>query len=165
VETDKGHHYFLARWRDLWNWDRDHIPAIGPTTTRFKCQQSNDSANKWRRARASGRDQSISEPRACNYVAAQRTERKGLSMGARAYTAASSASRPGASPAGACSAGPASPAAFHKWGSTTRRQWTTRAAKITIAPAAGISRGAAPHRQRFPILHAGERDAHDLHEA
>jgi hypothetical protein len=34
----KGHHYFVARRRDLWNWDRDHIAEGGSTGARFKCQ-------------------------------------------------------------------------------------------------------------------------------
>jgi hypothetical protein len=61
--------------------------------------------------------------------------------GACAYTAASSASRPGAGPAGACSAGLASAAAVHDRSGATRRWWPTRGAKIAIVHASSRNGG------------------------
>jgi hypothetical protein len=59
VETDKGHRYFVACRRDLWNWDRDCVPADGSTATRFKCQYANGSPNKRHGARFSRWNETI----------------------------------------------------------------------------------------------------------
>jgi hypothetical protein len=59
VETDKGYRYFVAGWRGLWSWDRYCVAEGESNTTRRKCQQSNGSANKRRRAGFSGRNNSL----------------------------------------------------------------------------------------------------------
>jgi hypothetical protein len=59
VETDKGHHYFVAGWRGLRSWVSFCVAEGGSNTPRCKCQQSNCSANELHRACFSGRDHSI----------------------------------------------------------------------------------------------------------
>jgi hypothetical protein len=38
VETDKGHHYFVAGWRRLWSWYGYLVAEGGSNASPFKCQ-------------------------------------------------------------------------------------------------------------------------------